>query len=229
MATTIDHLSINHMVRVVQDFTDAQGTTHRVGEQGLIVALGYNSLTGEVSITWMRNDERETMTFARTSTSGPGNGRMKQYFDVGEYVAAEIAGQRLVPSVGYVPNMVALPDVRDEVIRTDARFDDAIERVWALAGRGRFDEAQEQLLAIVDAPDRRGENTNLAAEAMCSYARLHGFDTDLTVYRWLKDRGIGLWYAWGAGATSGGEGTYRATYIRAAERAFDELERNVPR
>lgn len=69
------------------------------------------------------------------------------------------------------------------------------------------------------------DGSHAAAGALCSLAASHAFDSDPTVYRWLRDRGIGLWYAWGSGATSGGDGAARAVEIRVAEAKLAALER----
>lgn len=229
MATTIDHLSVDHVIHVTQPFVDARGVAHDVGESGLIRALGFDQRSNEITIRWERDGAQETMFFLASNRNGPGIGRMKQYFEIGEYVPPEIEGKRLIPGVGYVPIAQPLPPLTDDVIRTDARYDDAIDRVWALAGRQRFDEAHEQLAAILSASDRNDPNNDHIAESICRLARNHAFDADLTVYRWPRERGIELWYSWGAQATSGGDGSYRATKIRAAEHEFIELDRKLGR
>ena len=81
MATTIDHLSVDHIVHVTQAFTDARGVAHTVGEQGLITGLAYNNATNEMTITWARDGRSESMVFLATVRTGPGIGRMKQYFE----------------------------------------------------------------------------------------------------------------------------------------------------
>jgi len=229
MAMTIDHLSVDHVVHVIQKFTDARGVAHHVGEEGLITSLAFNQAAGEIGIAWTRGRTTETMYFLLTHREGPGIGRMKQYFDVGEYVPAPVEGKRLIPGIGYVPLAPTLPKLTPTLITSDARFDDAMDRVWALAGASTFDEAEKQIDAIVYATDRRGDNCERAASALCAWAKLHAFDSDLTTHYWLRERGIQLWYSWGSQATSGGEGTARARQIRAAEHELLELDRKLGR
>ena len=102
MSTTIDHLSNNHIVRVIQDFADAREVAHHVGEQGRIVELALNYRTMEISMQWERDGQLETMFFALQSRAGPGNGRMKEFFELGEYVELERADRRFVPVLGWV-------------------------------------------------------------------------------------------------------------------------------
>jgi hypothetical protein len=229
MGCTIDHLSVDHRISVIQDFTDARGGFHRVGEQGLIREVGLDGPTRMITVRWERDGQEETMSFALASRTGPGNGRMREYFALGEYTRPEIDGKRWIPGVGYVPVMPDIPPVRNEVIRTYSRYADAIERVWALAARQRFDEAEVQVMAILNADDRRGDLCMHLASDLSADAHTHAFDLDLTVHHWLRERGMSLWYAWGAQATSGGEGAARATEIRAAERAFRDLDRKLGR
>lgn len=229
MAPTIDHLRVDHVIHVIHEFVDADGAPHFVGEAGLITELKYDWGTGEITMTWNREGRAESMRFLRESTTGPGNGRMKQFFEMGEYVPAPIEGKRLIPGIGYVPEKPPMPELTSELIKTADRFDDAITRVWALASRTHFDDAEAQLLALVNAPDRGGPLEREAAERLCYYATQHAYDDDRTVHTWLRERGISMWYSYGAQATSGGEGAERATHIRAAERAFQDLDRKLNR
>ena len=48
MAMTIDHRRVDHIVHVLQGFTDARGVAHQVGERGLIVDLAYNKIRSEI-------------------------------------------------------------------------------------------------------------------------------------------------------------------------------------
>lgn len=226
MGCTIDHLSADHRVRVIQAFTDARGVSHRVGEEGLLRQIEADFATREISLVWERDGQRETMVFLLSSRTGPGNGRMKQFFELGDYVDPGRPGKKFIPNYGYVPaTPPELPPVTDEVIRSFAQYAAAIQRVWALAGRKRFAEAEEQLMALLRAPDQRGDVCYAAAESICDLAMAHGFDADPAVYDWLRERGTSLWYSWGAQATSGGEGECRATEIRAAEEKFERINR----
>lgn len=224
MAVTIDHLKEHHEIRVTREFVDHQGVLHPIGESGVIQRLGFDWGSQSVVIEWIRGGTAETMRFPLANSSGPGNGRMQDYFEIGDYVdpagPEKLSGDRKVAT----RPSPQLPDVVASPIQTHTRYDEAIERIWALAGRRRFAEAEEQLQAILNAPDRVGDNACLAAESLCALALAHGYDEDQSVHRWLRERGISLWYAWGSGATSGGEGAARALEIRAAEAKFAALD-----
>jgi hypothetical protein len=84
MAATIDHLRADHRVHVSRDFTDARGIAHRVGDAGIIRAMGLDMATMEIWIEWDLPTSRERLHFALKSPTGPGNGRMREYFELGE-------------------------------------------------------------------------------------------------------------------------------------------------
>ncbi len=87
MACTIDHLRVDHRVTVLQDFTDLAGITLRAGETGVLRGLGLDTARMELWIELERGDARETLRFALRAADGPRNGRMRDYFELGEDVA----------------------------------------------------------------------------------------------------------------------------------------------
>lgn len=56
-----------------------------------------------------------------------------------------------------------------------------------------------------------------------------GFIEDREAWTWLREECLHGWYCWGAQATSGGEGTERSRWIRAAEARFEDCERTSQR
>jgi hypothetical protein len=89
MAATIDHLRVDHHVVVHTGFTDARGISHRPDDHGVIRSMGLDSAQMELWIEWEVNGTRERLHFALQATSGPGNGRMRDYFTLGSEVASE--------------------------------------------------------------------------------------------------------------------------------------------
>lgn len=226
MACTIDHLRVDQVVRITKPFRDARGVTHTVGEQGRIVELALELARNEIVVRWERNGTAESMHFELASRSGPGNGRMREYFEVVPAVAPRRPVRPVLPTSRSAPETRSeLPALGGEIVRDPARFDEALRRVEALASRFRFDEAAEQLRTILEVSDPATEPAYRAAGAVCALTLAHAFDPDPTVYDWLRNRGIQLWYTWGSGATSGGDGFARAQEIRAAEARFVEIDR----
>ncbi len=188
MGCVIDHLSSDHLARVIR-------------------RIYIDHAAREIVIEWERSgarDAREAMHFRLDARQGPRNGAMKEYFEVVEY------------SPGPRPPRAA-PKPPEPLPDGDPSSASA-SNVWALAARGRFKEAHEQLL-------RNDTDRQLLADQIGAAAEAHAFDADGAVYDWLKDWCIDLWYQWGAQSTSGGEGTARRAVMDVAERRFEALER----
>lgn len=210
MGCTIDHLEAGQRVTVIRDFTDGRGESHRAGETAVLQTLDVDLATRSIRIEWEREGKVETLVFDLASRSGPGNGRMREYFEVGERVQEAVKP----PAAAEEP-----PHVNPWVIRDPARHDDAFDRVEALARAGRFEEAEEQLRAIGPT------HADVVARELGVAALRHARDDDPSAYEWLRDRSIEFWYAWGAEATSGGDGAARLLEIEPALARFHELDR----
>lgn len=99
MAATIDHLRVDHEVRVLQDFTDTRGHTHSAGSSATIRAMGLDTTHMELWIEWELRGTRERLHFALSATTGPGNGRMREYFELGEPDDANGPSAKVTPAV----------------------------------------------------------------------------------------------------------------------------------
>lgn len=108
MATVIDHLTADHHVRVIQDFTDAHAIMHYIGETGVLRRLEIDWPKQEVVMEWERNGTRETMRFQLFATQGPRNGRMREFFEVGDYAPVPQPATRPQPTA--LPAMSTLPE-----------------------------------------------------------------------------------------------------------------------
>lgn len=210
MSAVVDHLAADLRVSVRQNFTDARGVRHGRGETGVIRTLALDWARQEIVLEWERAGEREKMHFPLAATDGPGNGRMRAYFDVIERSPPPPppSRRREAPTV---PAPAAQP------VTDPKRYAEGFARVWALAAHGRFDAAEQQLQLILAGEDPFGGRLEQAAGDMVDVACAHAFDPNEAIYAWARQRAVNLWYAWGAQATSGGEGMARLMSIRAAE------------
>jgi hypothetical protein len=87
MATTIDHLSAHHHVRVLQPFTDARGNTVPADATGVITDISLDLKTLDVFIDWVRDDSGvQRLSFKLNASTGPRNNHMREYFELGPYV-----------------------------------------------------------------------------------------------------------------------------------------------
>jgi hypothetical protein len=101
MACTIDHLRVDHHVTVLRDFTDLTGITIRAGETGILRSLGLDTAQMEIWIELERPGARDKLRFTLRATDGPRNGRMKEYFEMGDAIQT--------PSVPATPAVAAPP------------------------------------------------------------------------------------------------------------------------
>jgi len=220
MACTIDHLSLHRRVTVIRDFTDARGSVHCPGETGVISRIELDWRRRQIAIDWNRDGAVETLVFDLAASEGPGNGRMRDYFEAGDLAIPADPGKRFVEGIGVLSTIPPdLPPVAEEPHPDPADLEAAVSRIHALAGRRRFDEASEELRLLSAAP------SDLVAAALTRLAERHAFDPSEGVYEWLRDRAINAWYSWGAEATSGGEGAARLLEIHPAMDRFKRLDR----
>jgi hypothetical protein len=219
MSSVIDHLESHHRVRVLRHFLDARGFRHRPGETGVIRRMRCNFTRNQFVIEWERDGKTEEITLDLKSPEGPGIGRMREYFAKGEYVPLPGSANKVQTRAQRAARRVQrpTPELVEEPVTDMAHYRDAVARIWALAARQRFDEANEQIRIILC--HRTGDHDPLErlADDMIGLAEMFLCSPDGAVYDWLRERTISLWYAWGSQATSGGEGAAMALRIRAAE------------
>ncbi|MCB1206370.1 MAG: hypothetical protein KDN18_19080 [Verrucomicrobiae bacterium] len=220
MACTIDHLSPHTRVTVIRGFRDARGTEVEAGKNGLITDIELDWSRREIRLDWIVGDRTGSLVFDLTATAGPGNGRMRDYFEAHGQEFPSDPSKRFVEGLGLVSLAPPeLPPLTPEVLRDASHLREALDRIHALAGRRLFDEAREQLEALPpEFPDQ-------IADHLTSLAERHAFDPTEGVYDWLRDQAIRYWYQWGAEATSGGEGSARLLDIRPAMDRLERLDR----
>jgi hypothetical protein len=115
----------------------------------------------------------------------------------------------------------AVPELTEAAVTEAARYPEAVARIWALAARRNFTEAQNQVRLVLAAPDRDRDTLENLAGDLVELAVLYASSNEPDIYDWLRTRAIDLWYAWGSQATSGGEGAVMEGRIR-------EMEQRIP-
>jgi hypothetical protein len=82
MGTTLDHLFNGCRVRVIQGFVDSHGLACAEDEEGVIGAIDLDLNAMEVSVVFTPDGAAaRRLAFSLKSREGPGNGRMKAYFE----------------------------------------------------------------------------------------------------------------------------------------------------
>src|SRR5688572_6859850 len=87
MATTIDHLRVDHRVTILRDFTDMTGLTLHAGDCGVLRKQSFDQIRNEILIEIEREKGDVALRFPLKTPSGPRIGHMKEFFELGDYVA----------------------------------------------------------------------------------------------------------------------------------------------
>lgn len=86
MGCVIDHLQRDQRVRVLREFTDLRRTRVRAGVEGVIREMDVDWIRNEIWIDWEREGSIQRLVFDLRGKEGPGNGRMKAFFEARESV-----------------------------------------------------------------------------------------------------------------------------------------------
>lgn len=197
MATTIDHLRVDHRITVRRDFTDAAGVTMRRHETGILRAVEFQPLRLEIHLEIERAADRVHLVFALAARTGPRNGHMREYFELGEDVTT--------PRI--------LPTNRQPVDRTMKVPPPALPAASldpiALAGLAQSTDGPDRLEAMEEALRKAIPHIGVAASIAERYAeRMRAFQRAGDEPRASAAFALAMqWMDTYAGwATSGGEG-----------------------
>lgn len=192
MATTIDHLSENLKVRVIQEFVDAQGTKLRVGDSGVITALSYDEMHRIIRIELRRVSGVVKLAFSGHVKTGPGNGRMRQFFEVEEAELAPAVTKALRPRTMIIPPPAKEPAMQNPWLRMalDPSQPDQIEALEA------------EVSKMITVNGSAASLAELYAERMRMFQRA-GDETRAVAAFKRAVAWMGTYASW---ATSGGEG-----------------------
>lgn len=86
MGCVIDHLRADHEVRVLRDFVDQRKIRVRAGEQGVIRWMDVDFGQDEIYLDLERQGAIQRLVFGLSSKEGPGSGRMREFFELGQFV-----------------------------------------------------------------------------------------------------------------------------------------------
>ena len=225
MGMTIDHLRVDHRVTVLRDFTDANGLTLRAGASGVIRALSFDPSRLEVGIEMELETEKASLLFWLKNPAGPRLGHMKDFFEVGDDVAAPrvLPIQRLKSE----PVMLVPPPADDESSTSGAPG--WWGKALALEAEGKDAEAEQTIRKAVDHIGAASSIAEMYAQRMRRFQREGDEPRAAAAFKQAV-----AWMATYAGwATSGGEGAalsmerddFHAALVR--EFGFDPTEREI--
>ena len=197
MATTIDHLRVDHHVIILREFTDATGVTLRAGERGILRGQAFDQRRQEIQLEIERAKGRVALRFPLKAPSGPRIGHMKEFFELGDYAPVPGAERpRLVPAARkmIVPTALAKGATNREP--------DWLRQAASVEGPDRLEAMEQQI-------QREAQHIGGAASIAEMYAqRMRAFQRAGNETRAVAAFKLAVQWMWtyAGQATSGGEG-----------------------
>jgi hypothetical protein len=223
MSVTIDNLRVDHRVTVLRDFTDANGITLRAGESGVIRQLSWDQLRKEIHIEIERALGKVDLAFSDAAKTGPRNGHMRDFFELGE----DVTTPRVIPAFhdhSKREMIVPPPEQKPRPMNTAA---------WRRAaqstdGPDQLADIEEEMRRAIDHIGVAASIAEMYAERMRAFQRAGNEPRAIAAFKLAVDW-MGTYAGW---ATSGGEGaalSYERDQFRAAlarEFGYDPTETN---
>lgn len=210
MATTIDHLRVDHRITVLRDFADAKGTMMRAGESGVLTKLDWDQIRMEIILEITHDSGKVKLVFELAAKTGPRNGRMRDYFEVGE----DVTPPRVFP-------VFHDQSKRQMIIPPPQKKSAPMNKTaWARAaqstdGPDRLENVEKEMLAAIDHIGVAASIAEIYAERMRAFQRAGNEARAIAAFKLAVD-----WMRSYAGsATSGGEGaalSYESDQFRKA-------------
>jgi len=197
MATTIDHLRVDHRISVLRDVTDADGVTLRAGEGGVLRRQSFNPIRLEIQLEIEREGGSVTLRFKCKTTSGPRIGHMKEYFELGEYVPVP-GSERIRPAPPPQTMIIPAPQ-KQSALASGSKW-------WREA---RSTEGPDRLEAEEERIQREAQHIGGAGSVAEMYAqRMRAFQAAGNEARAVAAFKLAVDWMWtyASHATSGGEG-----------------------
>lgn len=217
-------------VRLLQDLRDLHGRVCPAGTQGMVGRLDLNLLSMVVHLDIQPADAPRIELKIPQAWFIARRGRLTEIF-------APVAAPPPPPApvIATPPPLPALRPVRATPPSPQAHTvsqGEHLDYIFELVRSGQPGHADAHWQALLQAQpitrpgDWHGERriAEMLAEHAQRLRQRDGRIRDLAAWHWLREMSLSHWYAWGAQATSGGEGSERGRHIRAATKAFDEAE-----
>lgn len=197
MALTIDHLRVDHRLTVLRDFVDAQGRRMHAGDTGILTAMSWDQVRMEIHLEIQCDSGKVELVFPLKATTGPRNGHMREYFDVGE----DVSTPRVIPAFHD-------PSKRQMIIPPPSGKPPPMNsQAWARAAQGtdgpdRLVEVEREMLRSIDHLGVAASIAEVYAERMRAFQRAGDEARAVAAFKLAVD-----WMgSYAASATSGGEG-----------------------
>lgn len=221
MATTIDHLRVDHRLTVLRDFVDAKGTMMRTGDTGVLTKIDWDQIRMEIVLEIQRDSGKVKLVFELAAKTGPRNGRMRDYFEIGEDVTPPRAipafhdqskRQMIVPPSENQPVPIDTQSKKESAPKNSAAWKRAAQ---STDGPDRLEAVEKEMLAAFDHIGVAASIAEMYANRMRAFQRAGNEARAIAAFKLAVD-----WMGnYAASATSGGEGaalSYERNQFRAA-------------
>ena len=221
MSMTIDHLRVDHRIIVLRDFTDANGITMCEGEGGILRDLGWDQIRMDIRIVIERASGKVDLIFPLRATTGPRNGHMREYFEIGE----DVTVPRVIPAFHdpSLRKMIVPPPEKNPAPMNTAAWARVAQ---STDGPDRMETIEKEMLRAIDHIGVAASIAEMYAQRMRAFQRAGNEARAIAAFRLAVD-----WMGnYASSATSGGEGaalSYERDQFRAAlarEFGYDPTE-----
>jgi hypothetical protein len=221
MATTIDHLRVDHRITVLRDFVDAKGTMMRAGETGVLKKIDWDQIRMEIILEIKRDSGNVKLVFELAAKTGPRNGRMRDYFEIGE----DVTPPRVIPAFHDQSKrqMIVPPSEKKPAPMNTTAWTRAAQ---STDGPDRLEAIEEEMRRSIDHIGVAASIAEMYAQRMRTFQRAGNEPRAIAAFKLAVDW-MGTYASW---ATSGGEGaalSYERDQFRAAlaqEFGYDPTE-----
>lgn len=221
MATTIDHLRVDHRITVLRDFVDAKGTMMRAGDSGVLTKIDWDQIRMEIVLEIKRDSGKVKLVFELAAKTGPRNGRMRDYFEIGE----DVTPPRIIPALHDQSKrqMIVPPPEKKSAPRNDSAWARAAQ---STDGPDRLEAIEEEMRRSIDHLGVAASIAEMYAQRMRTFQRAGNEPRAIAAFKLAVDW-MGTYAGW---ATSGGEGaalSYERDQFRTAlarEFGYDPTE-----
>jgi hypothetical protein len=221
MATTIDHLRVDHRITVLRDFVSAKGQMMRAGDTGVLTKIEWNQIRMEIVLEIKRDSGKVKLVFELAAKTGLRNGRMRDYFEIGE----NITPPRIIPAFHDQSKrqMILPPPEKKSASRNDSAWARAAQ---STDGPDRLEAIEEEMRRSIDHIGAAASIAEMYAQRMRAFQRAGNEPRAIAAFKLAVDW-MGTYASW---ATSGGEGaalSYERDQFRTAlvrEFGYDPTE-----
>ncbi|HMP84218.1 MAG TPA: hypothetical protein PKA41_16085 [Verrucomicrobiota bacterium] len=225
MSMTIDNLRVDHRVTVLRDFTDANGVTMRAGDNGVLRGLSWDQIRMEIHIVIERASGKLDLVFPLKAQTGPRNGHMREYFELGE----DVSTPRVIPAFHDQSKrqMIVPPPEKTTALMNTSSW---ARIAQSTDGPDRLEDVEKEMLRSIDHIGVAASIAEIYAQRMRAFQRAGNEARAIAAFKLAVD-----WMgSYAASATSGGEGaalSYERDQFREAlarEFGYDPTEDSRP-